>query len=115
MKKVKHWLWAFLILLAASLTGFFYMPVKAAGDVVINSTNFPDDNFRIFITRFDSDGSGTLTAAEIKNIKEMDCSFKQIINLKGIEHFTALKSLNCGYNCLISLDLKNKTYTIIAI
>ena len=110
MKKVKHWLWAFSILLAAAVTGFFYMPVKAAGDVVINSTNFPDDNFRNFISAtFDPDGGGTITAAEIKNIKEMDCSFRQISSLKGIKYFTALKTLDCDTNQLTSLDLSNNT------
>jgi Leucine-rich repeat (LRR) protein len=36
-------------------------------------------------------------------------SGKNIISLSGIEHFTALESLNCSNNELTSLDLSNNT------
>ena len=38
----------------------------ANGDVVINDTNFEDDNFREYVSKtFDTDGNGVLSKSEI--------------------------------------------------
>lgn len=77
----------------------------------INATNFPDANFRAFVSdpSIDTDESGYLTEAEIAAVTEMSASMKDISNLKGIEHFTALTSLDCLGNKLTSLDLSKNT------
>ena len=79
--------------------------------VHINATNFPDANFRAFVSdpSIDLDESGYLTEAEIAAVTEMSAAMKDISNLKGIEHFTALTSLDCLGNKLTSLDLSKNT------
>ena len=85
--------------------------VQSAG-VAIDNTNFPDANFRTFVKRFDTNKDGSLSDTEIAAVEEIDCYDKGISNLKGIEYFTALRSLNCGYNQLTALDVsKNTTLT----
>ncbi len=80
------------------------------GDVSINETNFPDANFRSYIRKnIDSDGNGVLSKKEIAACKSMDVSENQITSLQGIEHFTALTELDCGFNQLTSLDISGCT------
>ncbi len=83
-----------------------------SGDVAINSTNFPDANFRTYVSRFDKDNSGGLSTSEIESVDEIDCSEKNISDLKGIEYFTALLDLDCSYNQLTSLDVRSNTQLI---
>ena len=85
--------------------------VQSAG-VAIDNTNFPDANFRTFVKNFDTNKDDSLSDTEIAAVEEIDCYNKGISNLKGIEYFTALRSLNCGYNQLTALDVsKNTTLT----
>ena len=85
--------------------------VQSAG-VAIDNTNFPDANFRTIVKNFDTNKDGNLSDTEIAAVEEIDCYDKGISNLKGIEYFTALRSLNCGCNQLTSLDVsKNTTLT----
>ena len=85
--------------------------VQSAG-VAIDNTNFPDANFRTFVKNFDTNKDDSLNDTEIAAVEEIDCYDKGISNLKGIEYFTALRSLNCGYNQLTALDVsKNTTLT----
>ena len=85
--------------------------VQSAG-VAIDNTNFPDANFRTFVKNFDTNKDDSLSDTEIAAVEEIDCYDKGISNLKGIEYFTALRSLNCGYNQLTALDVsKNTTLT----
>ena len=73
----------------------------------INSTNFPDDNFRNFVLEQDYGKDGVLTGDEIKNITSIRVESKNISSLKGIEYFTALKELECNSNPLTYLDVSN--------
>ena len=84
------------------------------GDVEINGTNFPDANFRAIVSSFDVDGSNTLSATEIAAVKYLSCYNKKVKDLTGIEHFTALTTLQCDYNELTALDIsKNTALTIL--
>jgi hypothetical protein len=83
-----------------------------SGEVAINATNFPDANFRTYVSRFDTDKSGGLSTSEIESVDEIDCSEKNISDLKGIEYFTALLDLDCSYNQLTSLDVRSNTQLI---
>ena len=82
--------------------------VQSAG-VAIDNTNFPDANFRTVVENFDTNKDGNLSDTEIAAVEEIDCYDKGISNLKGIEYFTALRSLNCGCNQLTSLDVSKNT------
>ncbi len=79
------------------------------GDVEINGTNFPDANFRAIVSSFDVDGSNTLSATEIAAVKYLSCYNKKVKDLTGIEHFTALTTLQCDYNELTALDISKNT------
>lgn len=99
-----------LLLCCVLLLGL--LPVTAladAGDVEINDTNFPDANFQSYVRAFDENGDGVLSAAEIAAVTEIECSWGNIASLKGIEYFTALTYLDCGYNDLTSLDVSGNT------
>ena len=85
--------------------------VQSAG-VAIDDANFPDANFRTIVEGFDTNNDSSLSDTEIAAVEEIDCSYKAITNLKGIEYFTALKRLNCESNQLTTLDVsKNKALT----
>jgi hypothetical protein len=85
--------------------------------IPINSTYFPDENFRLYIkdgsgwykSGIDTDHDGILSASEIESVKEIDCDNIKgnysIKSLKGIEFFTNLEVLSCNYNYLSSIDL----------
>ena len=82
--------------------------VQSAG-VAIDNTNFPDANFRTIVEYYDTNKDSSLSDTEIAAVEEINCYDKGISNLKGIEYFTALRSLNCGYNQLTSLDVSKNT------
>ena len=84
------------------------------GDVAIDETNFPDANFRSFITNFitkkyDKDKDGILSPSERSKIHSLNCSKKNISNLKGIEFFPSITTLDCSKNQISSLDLSRNT------
>ncbi len=84
--------------------------VYADGSVEINGTNFPDDNFRSYIENaFDSNGDGILQLSELESVKVINCVKKNIADLTGVEHFTKLEKLLCGYNQLTNLDISSNT------
>lgn len=50
-----------------------------------------------------------LTDAEVAEVKKISVSSKDVESLKGIELFTALTSLDCGFNKITSLDVSKNT------
>ena len=81
-----------------------------ADEVAIDETNFPDANFREHVKHYDTDGNGSFSQAELDAVTEMNVSFfERVQNLKGIEYFTALTSLNVSDNQLTSLDVSANT------
>ena len=100
MKKLKNLL--VTLALCAPLTG-------TAQDIEINAQNFPDKNFRAYLLEQDYGADGVITKAEIEEITYIYVFGRNISNLKGIEHFTALTELDCYSNQLTSLDVSNNT------
>ena len=82
---------------------------EGAAGVAIDPTNFPDANFRIYVSTFDKDNDDRLSPAELAAVKSMSLIGKSIGDLTGIEHFTALTELDCRRNQLTSLDLSKNT------
>ncbi len=83
---------------------------NSTSGIELNSTNFPDANFRNWILNNISGASdGWLTDAEIARVAYIDCSSKSIASLKGIEFFTALTKLDCNSNQLRTLDVSKNT------
>ncbi len=79
--------------------------------LAINETNFPDTNFRNFVrgSNIDKDGDGYLSDEEQQAVKTIDVSGCYISDLTGIQYFTNLEDLDCGYNQIESLNLQQNT------
>ena len=115
--------WGRTLTKAQVLAADYYITRYAEGyvdtGIAINATNFPDANFRSFVSdNIDgNDGSakdGKLSEAEIAAVTNMNISYSsvgaKISNLKGIENFTALESFTCdGQNGISSIDLSKNT------
>ncbi|MDR6844970.1 Leucine-rich repeat (LRR) protein [Flavobacterium granuli] len=72
----------------------------------------PDSSFeqKLIDLGIDTDGlNGKITPADVNSITTLDLSNSNITDLTGIENFTALTTLNCSNNQLISLDLSKNT------
>ena len=88
---------------------------KAAKQVIfkmgtpINSTTFPDENFRNWVLGQKCGSDGYITPPEMREYTFIDLLGKGIASLQGIEYFTALKELNCSNNKLTTLNLSKNT------
>ena len=83
---------------------------KAASDVVINATNFPDKVFRAYVKKsFDKNKDGKLSKAEQNKVVNIGFDAgqtkKKLANLKGIEYFVNLESLEVDNAQLTQMDL----------
>lgn len=79
---------------------------------IINEENFPDANFRSYLMSSTGGGyaNGFLKEADIESRTSFDYLYgKRISNLKGIEYFTNLTSLNCSDNFLTTLNVSALT------
>lgn len=82
-------------LLSVAAIGLIFSSAQAS--VVINETNFPDENLRGYASQYDEDGNGTLSDAELATITSINAG--SILNLKGAEHFKNLEELHLwGYS-----------------
>ncbi|MCD7764813.1 MAG: M56 family metallopeptidase [Lachnospiraceae bacterium] len=72
-------------------------------EVKIDSSNFPDDLFRAYVSRnLDTDHNGVLNEEEILNVRDIDltecydpCTGTYVKDLTGAECFVMLKNLYC--------------------
>ena len=70
---------------------FYYHPQGKNFTVEINNVNFPDDNFRKYISEnLDSKEDGIVKFEDISKIERMHLDDLNISDLKGIEYFTYL-------------------------
>lgn len=82
----------------------------------IDSTIFPDDEFRRYILEnIDTNEDGKLQDKEIEAATDIDFDYGTywVMDLTGIECLENLESLNCAFNGITSLDLSanaNLTY-----
>lgn len=84
--------------------------LNVQAQIVIDETNFPDAIFRSYISaQFDKDEDSALSDTELFSVKKIDCSYKNISSLEGIQHFVLLMELNCEKNNLDSLDVSKNT------
>ena len=80
-------------------------------NIIIDATNFPDDNFRKYLSEQDYGKDGIITEEELKTIRYISVNSYPggIVSLQGIEFFTALEKLDCNNNQITSLDLSKNT------
>ena len=74
---------------------------------IINSSNFPDANFRNAILNLYP--KGYLTTSDVNSRTTLDVSAKSISSLTGISYFTEITQLNCSSNNLTDLYLVKLT------
>ena len=91
--------------LAAAMLALTVLPagvLAAEGDVAINAQNFPDENFRAWLQNpANLNGAGAddiLSAEELAAVTSLELAGQNIADLTGIEHFTALETLNVSNN-----------------
>jgi Leucine-rich repeat (LRR) protein len=98
------------LLLLHLLLALFLGVQTVKADVVLNATNFPDDNFRAYISTLTGVSvGGMISDATLASITNINASYKNISSLQGIEYFTDLTHLLCIYNNLTSLDVRWNT------
>ena len=77
------------------------------------NVNIPDANFKAYLVgnkEINTNGDKEIQVSEASAFNsEIDCFMMDISNLKGIEAFTTLTSLNCYGNQLTSLDVSKNT------
>lgn len=104
--------------LVLALTLLPGMALAAGEGVAINGTNFPDKNFRTYISKvYDENNNDILDANEIAAVTELtfvgpdnsSVRMANIASLKGIEYFTALTTLDCSEQKLTTLDVSANT------
>ena len=101
------------ILLLHLLLALFLGAQTAGASVVLNETNFPDANFRTYISNLTGVSVGsTISNAKLAEVNAIYIRYLDISSLQGIEYFTDLTNLNCSNNQLTSLDLKWNTKLI---
>jgi len=88
----------------------YYAKWSSAG-IAIDETSIPDAVFREYISglEFDKNGDGYLSDEEIAAVNKISVANKNISDLKGIELFTELTTLDCHGNKLSTLDVSSNT------
>lgn len=99
------------VISAAAAVTAVTVTVFAAGTVVtVNEENFPDVNFREFVSEnFDTDKNGKLSQKELDAVTRIDVNSMEISSVKGVEKFTKIEYLNCSGNKLTELDVSKNT------
>ena len=101
----------FTDIVSSSLSPTPTPPAPAAGSVAVNSTNFPDAEFRQYfkVADLDENRNGAFEKSEIAKITDLEVQSRGIKSLKGMEYFENLTLLYCQDNQLTSLDLTKFT------
>lgn len=85
-------------------------PIIDEEQVVLNSSNFPDSNFRSYLIKAYGEPVGLVSyAANVSQVTSIDCAGLSIQSLAGIELFPFLEYLDCSDNLLSSLDVSANT------
>lgn len=105
MKRMqKHIAIAAFAMAAATTTAY------ADGSVVLNRTNFPDENLYNYLLEFDWDGNGILEGDECGgNLSYFDC--RDVVNFKGLE-LLPIMQLNIYYTWIEENPLASVVKTI---
>ena len=71
----------------------------------LDEAHFPDNNFRLFVSDYDTDGNDYLSQEERDVITTIDCTQKGIRSLTGLKYFDKVTKLTCDKNPLEGLEL----------
>ena len=90
-----------------NLGGTNWIDYPGSDATVINADNFPDENFRNYVSsNFDSNNDLFLTTEERYAVTAINVDGKSISSLQGVELFTNLTKLECNNNNLQTLDIR---------
>ncbi len=103
---------AFLLLGGGGLTLSELRAQEVGGlsPVGITEDKFPDEIFRNYVKRFDTNDDGILDGDELEEVTKINVAWKGISSLDGIEYFHYLKELDCYSNNLTKLVFNNNPY-----
>jgi Leucine-rich repeat (LRR) protein len=90
----------------------FFTLLIISNFAISQTTAISDPNFEQKLINLGLDTGaidGVVLTANINTVTSLIVNSQNISNLTGIEDFTALTSLNCRYNQLISLDVTQNT------
>lgn len=99
----------FTTIITLFLCAFFSLSAQANTMVGINEKNFPDENFRDYVQKFDTNQDGSLDEQELNSVTRVEVSQRWITDLSGIEYFTNLQVLYCNQNRIPTIDLSQNT------
>lgn len=106
MKRIhKHIAIAALAMAAATTTAY------ADGSVVVNRTNFPDENLYNYLLEYDEDGNGVLEGWEYESTYFNGFNCADVVNFKGLELFP-ITHLNIYYTWIEENPLASVVKTI---
>ena len=86
-----------------------YAAEQTEEGVTIDKENFPDENLRNYLKEsgFDKNDDGYFSQSELDAVEEMEAIYNKLENLKGLEYFRNLKSLDIRLNNISGeLDLQ---------
>ena len=86
-----------------------YAAEQTEEGVAIDKENFPDENLRNYLKEsgFDKNDDGYFSQSELDAVEEMEARYNKLENLKGLEYFRNLKSLDIRLNNISGeLDLQ---------
>lgn len=81
----------------------------AGQNIAIDETNFPDREFKSYVSQFDTNGDNYLSEEECSRVRDISfySSNSAIKSLSGIEFFTNLERLSCASLQITELDVSN--------
>lgn len=97
--------------MAALAMTAFSTAAMAEGSVVLNRTNFPDENLYNYLLEFDEDGNGVLEGWEYESTYFYGFNCADVVNFKGLELFPITR-LNIYYNWIEENPLASVVKTI---
>ena len=86
-----------------------YAAEQTEEGVAVDKENFPDENLRNYLKEsgFDKNDDGYFSQSELDAVEEMEATYNKLENLKGLEYFRNLKSLDIRLNNISGeLDLQ---------
>ncbi len=105
---MKRFLSLFLcLLLLVSVLPTAFADETPKGNLLINSTNFPDNKFRNWVKENLADGKDYMTPAEVSEVNYINCADQGIKRLDGIAKFPNIWWIDCSGNELTALDLSS--------
>ena len=104
---------ALLMTATVTMTPMLTQRAYADDGVAIDATNFPDENFRNYISEdIDKNNDNNLSTKEIEDTTTIAPGQRDIKDFTGIEYFNNLESFNCSWNPVTNLDLSKNTSLI---